>query len=188
MEQRGAALDVAQELEAEALALAGALDQAGDIRDGEPNLARLDDAEVGMQRREGVVRDLRLGGRDGRDEAGLARGRIADESNVGDGLQFETDVALEAVGAEEREAGRLAFCRGERRVAETALAAGSHDESHAGDIQVDKGFAVSVVHDRANRNGELELVRRARRHGGRPCRARRCRSCGAARDGSRAAS
>ena len=33
--QRGAALDVAQELEAEALALAGALDQAGHVGDRE---------------------------------------------------------------------------------------------------------------------------------------------------------
>ena len=33
--QRAAALDVAQELQAEALALAGARDQAGDVGDGE---------------------------------------------------------------------------------------------------------------------------------------------------------
>ena len=42
--QRGAALDVAQEVVAEAAAVGGALDQAGHVGDGERHVARADDA------------------------------------------------------------------------------------------------------------------------------------------------
>ena len=102
--QRGAALDVAEELQPEALALAGALDEAGDVGDGEAHVARLDDAEVRMQGRERVVGDLRARRRDGGDEARLAGRGVADERDVGDGLQLEEDVALPAGRAEQREA------------------------------------------------------------------------------------
>ena len=60
VQQRGAALDVAEELEAEALALARALDEAGHVGDRVAGLPRLDDAEVRVQGRERVVGDLRL--------------------------------------------------------------------------------------------------------------------------------
>ena len=72
--ERGAALDVAEELEAEAAALARALDEAGHVGDGEADVARLHDAEVRMQRGEGVVGDLRPRGGDGGDQARLAGG------------------------------------------------------------------------------------------------------------------
>ena len=60
--QDAAPLDVAEELQAEALALAGAGDQARDVGDGVADLTGLDDAEVGHQGGERVVRDLRPGG------------------------------------------------------------------------------------------------------------------------------
>ena len=59
--QGGAALDVPQELQAQPLALAGAGDEAGDVGDGEADVARLHDAEVRGQGRERVVGDLRAG-------------------------------------------------------------------------------------------------------------------------------
>ena len=52
-------------------------------------VAGADDAEVGHQRREGVVGDLGLGRRDGRDEGRLAGVGEPDEGDVGDEPQLE---------------------------------------------------------------------------------------------------
>ena len=71
--ERGAALDVAEELEAEALALARALDEAGHVGDRVADVARLDDAEVRVQRRERVVGDLGPRGGDRRDRGSTCR-------------------------------------------------------------------------------------------------------------------
>ncbi len=122
--QGGAALDVAQEVVAKALALAGAFDQARDVGNGEAHVAGLDHAEVRDQRGERVVGDLGPRGGHGRDQAGLAGGGEADQGDVGDGLQFQDDVAGFAFDAEQREAGGPPLLRGERGVAEAADAAG----------------------------------------------------------------
>jgi hypothetical protein len=69
VEQQLRPLDVAQEAVAESRARVRALDQAGDVRDDErAEVAEVYDAEVRLQRGERVVRDLRLRGRDGRDQ------------------------------------------------------------------------------------------------------------------------
>ena len=119
--ERRAALDVAQEVVAEAAALAGALDQAGHVGDGERRVAGGDHAEVGHQRGERVVGDLGPGPRDRGDQAGLAGAREADQADVGDDLELEDDLELVAGLAEQREAGGLALgarpaprCRGRR--------------------------------------------------------------------------
>ncbi|OIX89349.1 hypothetical protein BFN02_13205 [Staphylococcus equorum] len=109
VQQGAAALDVAEELEAEPLALAGALDQAGNVGDGVPAVTGLHHSEVGVQCRERVVGDLRTRGRQCGDQARLARGRVAHEGDIGDGLQLEHDRALLAGRAEQREAGGLAL-------------------------------------------------------------------------------
>jgi hypothetical protein len=59
--QRGTALDVAQEVVAETAALAGTLDEARHVSDGERRVAGGDHAEVRDQRRERVVGDLGTG-------------------------------------------------------------------------------------------------------------------------------
>ena len=158
VQQGGAALDVPQELQAEALALARALDEARHVGDGVAGFARVDDAEVRVQGRERVVGDLRLGGAHRRDETRLARGRVADESDVGDGLELEQDVPLESGRAQQRESGRLALGGGQRRVAESALAARSDDEAHARGIQVDEFVAVGRAHDGADGHAQLEVL------------------------------
>ena len=98
VDERRAAFDVAEEFEAEALALARALDESWHVGDRVADVAGLDDAEVRVQRRERIVGDLRSSGRDRGDEAGLARRRVADQGHVGDGLQLEEDVAFPARG------------------------------------------------------------------------------------------
>ena len=115
VDERRAALDMAEELEAEALALARALDESGHVGDRVADVAGLDDPEVRVQRRERVVGDLRPSGRDRGDETGLARRGVADQGDIGDDLQLEEDVAFPAGGAEQREAGRLALLRGRAR-------------------------------------------------------------------------
>ena len=91
-------LDVAQELVAEALALAGALDEAGDVGDDElVAVVEAHHAEVGLERGERVVGDLGLGRGDPGDERGLAHVREADEGDVGHELELEAQPALLAV-------------------------------------------------------------------------------------------
>src|SRR4051794_12008636 len=142
--QGGAALDVAEELVAEAAALAGALDQAGDVRDGEGGLAGGDDAQVGDQGGEGVVGDLGTGPRDRGYQAGLAGAREADEADVGDHLELEDDLELVAGLAEQGEAGSLALAAGQRGVAEPSTAALSDHQLGARADQVGEDLAAPV--------------------------------------------
>ena len=62
VDEQAAAVDVAQEVVAQAGALAGALDDAGDVRHDEGDaLLHLDHAQVGVEGGEVVVGDLGLG-------------------------------------------------------------------------------------------------------------------------------
>ena len=145
--QRGAALDVAQEVVAETAALAGALDQAGHVGHGEGDVTADDDAEVGDQRGERVVGDLGPGARDRGDQRRLAGARVADQADVGDDLELEGDGAFGAVLAEQGEAGGLARGGGERRVAETAATALGDDQLGLGSGQVGEALAGVGVGD-----------------------------------------
>src|SRR3546814_8798002 len=68
MQDRGAALDMAEEAVAEAGTLVRAFDQAGNVGQHHLLLVDADDAEAGMQGGERVVGDLRLGRRHRRQE------------------------------------------------------------------------------------------------------------------------
>ena len=80
-------LDVAQEVQAQPATGGCAGDQAGHVGDSERRVHGRHHAEVGDQRGERVVRDLRLGRRDRRHERGFARRGEADQPHVGDGFQ-----------------------------------------------------------------------------------------------------
>jgi len=123
-----APLDVAQEVVAQAAAFAGSLDQAGHIGDGEGGFSGHHHAQIGDQRGERIVGDLRLCRRNRRDQTGFAGARVADQADVGQHLELEVDDAFVAFLAEEGEAGRLAGRRGERGVAQPALAAACHHD------------------------------------------------------------
>ena len=71
--QHPRALDVAQEAVAEAAALGRALDEPGDVGEHELVVLEPHDAEVRHERRERVVRDLRLRGADRGDERATCR-------------------------------------------------------------------------------------------------------------------
>ena len=158
VDEHRAPLDVAQELQAQALALVRAGDQPGHVGDRVSGVARADDAEVGHERRERVVGDLGSGCREHRDERGLARGREPDQGDVGERLQLEDDVQRLAGLPEQGEAGSLAARRGEGLVAEPATAAAGDDVLGAMADEVDEDPAAAVLDDRALGHGQHEVA------------------------------
>src|SRR3546814_20073368 len=108
VDERAAALDMTEELQAETASFAGAFDEPWDVGDREPDVAGLDDAEVGVAGGARVVGDLRARSRDGSAQAGPARGGETDPRHVGDGPPLEAEVALPTGGAQQGEAERLA--------------------------------------------------------------------------------
>src|SRR5512135_3819238 len=66
-------LNVLEKLVAQTVSLVRPLDQTGNVGNDEAaEILQGDDPQVRFQRREGIVRDLRPGGADPRDESGLA--------------------------------------------------------------------------------------------------------------------
>ncbi len=92
-EQAGA-LDVGEEVVSEAGAVAGPLDETGDVGDDELAVVRLQRAEHRLERGERVVGDLGRRARQPRDERGLARVGQADETDVGEELQLQRQPPL----------------------------------------------------------------------------------------------
>ena len=118
------ALDVAQELEAEPLALVRAFDDAGNVGDDERAVvAELHDAEVRRERRERIVGDLGTRRGDHREQRALAGVGLPDEADVGDELELELERATLAFLAGLPLARRLVRSRREERVALPAPAA-----------------------------------------------------------------
>ncbi|MGY3645783.1 hypothetical protein ACVWW2_001074 [Bradyrhizobium sp. LM4.3] len=105
-----------------------AFDQTGDVRQHEFATVGIHDAELRMQRGEGIVGDLRLGRADLGEEGRFAGIGQADEAGIRDQLQPQPDPALFAglagIGIARRAVGRGL----EMRVAEAAIAAlGQHE-------------------------------------------------------------
>ena len=103
MQKRGTALNVTQEFEPEALALAGALNETRDVGDGEAGIASLNNTEVRVQRGERVVSNLRTCGRKCSDKARFSGAWVTNQSDIGNGLQFEDNLASPTGDSEERE-------------------------------------------------------------------------------------
>src|SRR5207248_8828728 len=102
----------------------GALDQARQIGQHETaTVLVLHDAEMWLQRREWIVRDLGTCAREARDERRLARVRESHQSDVGQEPQLQLDASLFALGARLRETRRLQRRGGEVHVAQAAAAA-----------------------------------------------------------------
>jgi hypothetical protein len=123
MEQHAGALDVAEEPVAQASAFVRAFDEARDV--GDDDFASVDarDAKVWGQRRERIVRDLRLCGRYRGEERGLARIWQANDAGVRNQLQAQPEPALFARQAGVGAARGAVGGRLEMRIAEAAVAA-----------------------------------------------------------------
>ena len=157
VDQDGTALHVAEEVVAEALALAGARDQSRHVGHDELHVAGLYHAQVGDQGGERVVGDLGPGRGHGRDDRGLAGVGEADQPDVGHRLQLEDEVTLLSRLALEREAGRLAPRAREGRVAEAAAAACGGHEPGADAEQVGEHLAVRGLDLGAVRHGDDQI-------------------------------
>ena len=153
------ALDVPEEADAEAVAFAGPFDEAGDVgRDEGLEALPGDDAEVGDERREGVVGDLRARGGDGGDERRLAGVREADERDVGEELQLEGEGPPLAFAARVGATGRAVRRGGEVLVAAPALSALDDDEDLPVLGEVGEDLAgVGVLDDGADGNGDVDV-------------------------------
>jgi len=149
---------VPEEFQPQALALAGAGDQAGHVGDGVHLGPCGDDAEVGLQGGERVVGDFRAGGREYRDERGLPRAREADQADIGHRLELEHDVGALTRFAEQREAGCFAGTGGQRAVAQPAASAAGSHVACAGTDEVCQHHAVLGQHHGAGRNAQLEAL------------------------------
>ena len=121
--EHAAALDVGEEVVAEAGAARRALDQPGDVGDHDLALLGLDRAEDRLERRERVVGDLRLRARHARDQRRLAGVRQPDEAGVGQQLEPQLDHPLLPRQPALGQPRRLARRPGEALVAAPAEAA-----------------------------------------------------------------
>ena len=92
--EQARALDVGEEVVAEAGAVAGALDQPRDVGDDELAVGAVERAEHRLERRERVGGDLRRGPRHAPQQRGLAGVGQPDEADVGEQLQAQVDPAL----------------------------------------------------------------------------------------------
>ena len=161
---------------------ARSLDEPGDVGDDELEVV-VDPhhAEVRLERRERVVRDLGLRRRDAADERALARVREADERDIGHQLQLEQQPALLAVLALLRERRRPPRVRQEAGVPTSSAAAGGGPPSVTVVHEVGEHRAgVHLLDDRALRNRDGDVAA-GRRRGG-PCPCHECRRSPAGAD------
>ena len=93
------------------------------------------DAEVRLQRGEGIVGDLGARRRDARDQRALAGVGIADQADIGEQLQLQAQLALFAGPAFFMLARRLMGGGGKARVAASAAPAARDDDALVGDAR-----------------------------------------------------
>ena len=109
VQDKSCALDVSQELVAQALAFRGAFDEPGDVgTDKRATVTSASHAQVGDKRGEGVLGNLGTSGRDARDDGTLPHRRHSHEGSVGHELHLKLDPVL---------LGRLALLGKRRRTA-----------------------------------------------------------------------
>ena len=113
-----------QELVAQARALAGPLDDAGNVRHDEADaVIHIDHPQVGIEGGEMVVGDLGIGPADHAEEGGFAHIGEAHQTHVRQELQLQRHLHALSGQAALGEAGRLPGGGGEMGIAPAALAA-----------------------------------------------------------------
>ena len=147
MDQDWATFDVAQELVAEALALGGALDQAGDVSEHQHPIIALDDTELRFEGGERIGRDLGHRLRQPRQQGRFARIGIAHDADISDEFQFELQFQLDAADAGRGLAGRLVDRRLETGVTFAAGSTRGDDDALTGIDEVGNDLAGGQVAD-----------------------------------------
>jgi hypothetical protein len=155
---------VAQEGVAQAGAATGALDQTGHIGHRHAPFIRWVDRrevqhpKVGLQRREGIWRDLRRGCCQGAEEGRLAGVRKADQADVGDEPELQIQPALfpwlALLGVGRRAIG----CGREMHVAQPAAAAASNHHPLVASHQIgDQVLGCQIAHHRTWRDAQVQV-------------------------------
>src|SRR5690606_34624903 len=163
VQQQPRALHVAQEQAAQPGAVGGALDQSGDVGDHEAAAGfDADHAQVRVQGGERIVGDLRRGRGHGADQGALAGVGEAEQADVGQQLELQSQQPLLALLAR-RELPRRAVGRAlEVHVAKAALAAPGHEQAVAvaGHVAADLvgGDVDDLGADRADDRGVLAAL------------------------------
>ncbi len=157
MHQQSRALDVAQELCAQARSGVRAFDQARNVGDHETLFFSLfasqHHTKVRFEGGERIIGNLRPGRRDDRNERRLAHVRISYQSNVGEQFQLQAEVALFTRTSFFMLARRLVRGSGELGVAASAASAARDHDTFIGVRKiVDLLACILVVNDRAHRH------------------------------------
>ena len=160
MKKNGGPLDVAQEAHSHSHPFVRPFDQARDVGDHERfTFPVLDNAEMGDERRKRVICDLGPGGGDAGDEGRFADIREADDSDIGQELEFQRDPALLTRDAGLGEARGLAGSGGEPRVAAATHSALRDDEEAPVGRQIgEKVPRIRVPDERAHRNDDFHIL------------------------------
>jgi hypothetical protein len=158
--QHPSALDVLQEPEPETLARMRALDDARNVGQDERAMARQrHHSQVGLERGEGVVRDLGPRGGHHREQRALARVGLTHQPDVGDELQHQLELPLLALLAGLPFARRLVRRGGESRVAPTAASAARHEQRVAvAQHLADEVPGIGIADHGARRHREVDVV------------------------------
>ena len=152
VQEQRRALDVRQEAVPEAGALAGPLDEAGDVGDDRRPLTEIQHAQVGVDRGERIGRDLGVRPRQRGEQRRLARVGQPDQADVGEQLEREREPELVALQTLLGELGRLAGRTLEADVAAPALAAAGDEQALALAHEVAEELALGVADLGADRH------------------------------------
>src|SRR5471032_1587113 len=158
--QQARALNMPQELDAQAMAQVRPFDEAGDVGHHEAaEIFQLDHTQIGLKSSERIVGDLRPGRRNPRDQRGLACIRKTHQPHVGQQLQFQAQPFLFAGPAGLMFGGRLVRGGGEMLVAASAPAAARHREALIGVSEIVEPLAGHlVIYHGAHRDLHLDGV------------------------------
>ena len=157
MDEHPAALDMGEELVAEARSRCRSLDQPRDVGEHELAVAVVDRAEDRLERRERVVRHLRRRPRDPPQQRRLAGVRQPHQAGVGEQAELKLDPAGVAAEPALGEPRRLAGRAGEALVAVAAEPAGGHRRPLAGLDEVE-GLALEPGDRRPRRHEHDQVV------------------------------
>ena len=135
------------------------LDEPRNIGHGDPGVIRVfDNADDRMQRCERIWRDLRPRSRNRPEQRRFAGVRIADQTDIRDGLELEADFALLPGFTGLPLARRAVGLRGETRIAASAASAAGDDDLSARFVHIGDHLASGAVgHDGADRHLQRDV-------------------------------
>ena len=159
MQEQLCALEMGEELVPEPGTFRGTFDQARHVGDRElPRIRPVDDSEDRLDRREGIVGDLRLRVRDAAKERGFAGIGETGERGIDHELEPQDEIDLVARKPGFREAWRLPGRRRKAGVPAPTLPSASSDEARTLSRQIGDEPPFDVEHLRPDRNANLDRL------------------------------